>query len=235
MEQRLKEVQHKLYEQLKPSGWADKLKMFILSDDFYNILKQLMTESLANKKFTPTIKHLFRAFEECPYDQLKVIIVGQDPYPKEGIADGIAFSCSKSQYPSQVQPSLRQIYKGLDAEGIEHFHTYDLKDWANQGILMLNSALTTTIGTPGAHTTLWEPFMKYLFDMLNQETGMVYVFMGKTAQSWRSHLSAENNYFFTCNHPASAVYNKGGIWYSNGVFKSTTETIKQLYNYDIKW
>jgi uracil-DNA glycosylase len=235
MEKKLKEVQYKLYEQLKPSGWADKLKMFILSDDFYNILKHLMQDSLNDKKFTPTIKHLFRAFEECPYDKLKVVIVGQDPYPKEGVADGIAFSCSKSQYPSQVQPSLRHIYKALDDEGIEHFHTYDLKDWANQGILMLNSALTTTIGTPGAHTKLWEPFMKYLFDMLSQETGLVYVFMGKIAQSWRIHISEDNNFIFTCNHPASAVYNKGGIWYSNGVFKHTTEQIKQLYNYDIKW
>jgi len=71
--------------------------------------------------------------------------------------------------------------------------------------------------------------------MLNHERGIVYVFMGKTAQSWRTHLSEDNNYFFTCNHPASAVYNKGGIWYSNGVFKSTTEKIKELYNYDIRW
>lgn len=235
MKEKLKEVQYKLYEQLKPSGWADKLKMFILSDDFYNILEKLMRDSLSDKKFTPTIKHLFRAFEECPYSELKVVIVGQDPYPKEGVADGIAFSCSKTQHPSQIQPSLKQIYKALDAELVSHNHTYDLKHWSNQGILMLNSALTTTIGTPGSHTQLWEPFMKYLFDILNQETGIVYIFMGKIAQSWKEHISKDNNYIFTCSHPASAVYNKGGEWYSNGVFIRTTETIKKNYNYDIKW
>jgi len=74
----LKEVQLKLYEQLKPSGWADKLKMFILSDEFYTILDTLLKQSMEGKKFTPTIKHLFRAFEECPYDKLRVIFVGQD-------------------------------------------------------------------------------------------------------------------------------------------------------------
>lgn len=235
MKERLKETQQKLYEQLKPSGWADKLKMFILSDEFYSILEQLAKESSGGKKFTPTIKHLFRAFEECPYNELKVVIVGQDPYPKEGVADGIAFSCSKTSHPSQIQPSLKQIYKALDAEGIEHFHTYDLKAWSNQGILMLNSALTTTIGTPGAHTKLWEPFMQYLFDILNQQTGVVYIFMGKIAQSWRSHISEDKNFIFTCSHPASAVYNEGGLWYSNGVFKRASEAVKHLNNYDIKW
>lgn len=235
MNEKLKEVQYKLYDQLKPSGWADKLKMFILSDEFYKILERLAHESMSGKKFTPTIKHLFRAFEECPYNELKLIIVGQDPYPKEGVADGIAFSCSKTSHPSQIQPSLKHIYKALDDEGIEHFHTYDLKDWSKQGILMLNSALTTTIGTPGTHTKLWEPFMLYLFDILIQQTGLVYIFMGKIAQSWRSHISEENNFVFTCSHPASAVYNEGGVWYSNGVFKRASEAVKNLNNYDIKW
>jgi uracil-DNA glycosylase len=232
----LKDVQLKLYEQLKPSGWGDKLRMFILSDEFYKILNVLMQDSLAGKKFTPTIKNLFKAFEECPYDQLKVVMVGQDPYPKEGVADGIAFSCSRTNHPSEIQPSLRNIYKALDSEGIEHNHTYNLKDWSNQGILMLNTALTTNIGVSGAHAELWKPFMIYLFDVLNtRETGIVYVLMGKVAQEWRSHLHEDNNFIFTCSHPASAAYSADKEWYSNGVFKKTTETIKSNYNYDIRW
>jgi uracil-DNA glycosylase len=234
MNEKLKEVQLKLHEAIKPSGWGNKLKLFVLSDDFYKILERLMIESNANKKFTPTIKHLFKAFEECPYDELKVVIVGQDPYPKEGVADGIAFSCSKTEHPSQVQPSLRYIHKALDAEGLEHFHTYNLKDWANQGILMLNTALTTTIGTPGAHTDLWEPFMKFLFEVLNEQKGLVYIFMGKVAQSWRSHINQEDNYIFTCSHPASAAYSQGD-WYSNGVFKNADKIVKENFNYNIKW
>lgn len=235
MKTKLKEVQYKLYEQLKPSGWADKLKVFILSDDFYKILERLMHDSLSNQKFTPTIKHLFRAFEECPYDKLKVIIIGQDPYPRENVADGIAFSCSKTQHPSQIQPSLKQIYKALDEDNIEHFHTYDLKDWAKQGILLLNSALTTTIGTPGTHAKLWEPFTKYLLDVLNQETGLVYLFMGKAAQSYIDHINEDNNFIFKCSHPASAVYSVDNKWNSEGVFKKIDDTVKEQYKYKIKW
>jgi uracil DNA glycosylase len=71
-------VQNKLHEQLKESGWSDKLRMFVLSDDFYKILHKLAQDSAAGNKFTPTIKNLFRAFVECPFDKLKVVFVGQD-------------------------------------------------------------------------------------------------------------------------------------------------------------
>lgn len=74
----LKDIQSKLYQRLKPSGWGDKLKGFLLSDDFYTILDFLLTEAMENKRFTPTMKQLFKAFEECPYSSLKVVIVGQD-------------------------------------------------------------------------------------------------------------------------------------------------------------
>jgi len=74
----LQEVQMKLYERLKPSGWGDKLKGFLLSDDFGKILEVLLAEARDNRRFTPVIKQLFRAFEECPYSDLKVVMIGQD-------------------------------------------------------------------------------------------------------------------------------------------------------------
>ncbi len=161
--------------------------------------------------------------------------IGQ-PYPKEGVADGIAFSCSHTSHPSQIQPSLKFIYKGLDAEGIEHFHTYNLQDWSNQGILMLNSALTTRVGIAGAHKDLWTPFMTYLFQVLDESTtGIVYVFMGNAAQAWIPYISEERNHILKCSHPASAVYSKEGIWDSNGVFTEVSRLVKEKYNTEIKW
>jgi uracil-DNA glycosylase len=235
MDNKLKGVQEKLYEQLKESGWANKLKTFILSDDFLNILRRLANQQILGKRFTPTLKNLFRAFEQCPYDELKVVFVGQDPYPKEGVADGIAFSCKNTSHPSQVQPSLRAIYKGLEKEGINHSHFYDLADWSKQGILMLNTALTTEVGKAGAHAEIWDPFIVFLLDTLNHtNTGITYVFMGKVSQKYMQYISADNNYIFTCSHPASAAYT-GGEWDSNGVFKSVTDVVKQNFNYDIKW
>ena len=82
----IEEIKKKLYENLKPSGWHRVLRMFIFSSDFDNILLQLIKQTRDGKRFTPKVKQLFRAFEECPYTDLKVIIIGQDPYPQLGVA-----------------------------------------------------------------------------------------------------------------------------------------------------
>lgn len=74
----LEEVQLKLYEKLKPSGWGDILRTFVMSSDFEKILAQLYKESKEGNRFTPVLKNIFRAFEECPYEKTKVIILGQD-------------------------------------------------------------------------------------------------------------------------------------------------------------
>src|SRR3972149_6188064 len=91
------DVQQKLYERLKLSGWANILKGFLLSEDFRTILEYLYKESIQGRRFTPRIKQLFRAFEECPYKDLKLVIMGQDSYPYLNVADGIAFSCSNDK------------------------------------------------------------------------------------------------------------------------------------------
>lgn len=74
----LDEIKAKLYEKLKPSGWGDKLKTFIMSDDFDKILRKLLAEVKDGQRFTPVLKQVFRAFEECPYKDLKVVMIGQD-------------------------------------------------------------------------------------------------------------------------------------------------------------
>ncbi len=74
----IQEIKEKMYEKLKNSGWAEKLRIFILSSDFDKILENLLDLTRENKRFTPPLKHVFRAFEECPYSDLKVVIIGQD-------------------------------------------------------------------------------------------------------------------------------------------------------------
>jgi uracil-DNA glycosylase len=227
----LKDVQQKLYEKLKPSGWDKLLRSFILSQEFYNILDRLLLESNAGDNFTPVIKNLFRAFEECPYDKLSVVVVGQDPYPKQDVADGIAFSCSNSN----IQASLRYIFTGLDGEGIEHDKGLDLAKWSNQGVLMLNTALTTRIGKIGTHVELWKPFMIYLMDMLQSNTGLIYIFMGKKAEGFLDYVDQDLNYPLVTSHPASAAYSKLKQWDSKGVFTETNRILKEINNGGIKW
>lgn len=229
----LVEVQQKLYEKLKPSGWGDVLKAFILSKDFYNILEELYFQTKSGDfKFTPVLKDLFRAFEECPYDTLKVVMVGQDPYPQLGVADGISFSCSKTM---KEQPSLRYIFNSLQAEIPDYERNPNLKRWSNQGILMLNTALTCQVGKIGAHIKLWEPFTSYLMETLNdRNTGLVYVLLGNKAKAWESYIDGFHTKLHV-SHPASAAYQKQRIWNNNNIFKDINEHLELLYGEQIVW
>lgn len=229
----IKEIQRKLHERLVPSGWANILKGFILSAEFENILTELYEQSQDGKRFTPVIKDLFRAFEECPYNKLKVIVIGQDPYPQAGVADGISFSCSKT---GKVQPSLCYIFKEIENTVYPDGMTWDpdLKRWSNQGVLMLNTAMTCEIGNIGAHIKLWEPFTQYLLDMLNTDmTGLVYVFLGNKAKAWNKSIDNANYKFFV-PHPASAAY-RGGKWEAGDLFNGVNKIIHDNYGESITW
>jgi len=231
----IEDIKNKLYNKLKPSGWGRILKSFIFSSDFENIIKELAKQASEGKRFTPTLKDLFRAFEECPYDKTKVVIVGQDPYPTPGVADGIAFSCKNTP---NLQPSIRYILTAVNDtvyDGNATSSEKDLTRWANQGILLLNTALTTTLSKSGQHFKIWQPFTAYLFDWLNwHNSGIVYIYMGKKAEEWRDSVS-DNNYKLIVSHPASAAYTKQQKWECNDVFNHTNKIMHKLYGEKITW
>ena len=231
---KLEQIQNTLHERLKPSGWGDKLKFFILSQDFYQILENLWQQSADGKRFTPVIKDIFKAFEECPYKDLKAIFIGQDPYPQAGVADGISFSCS---YTQKAQPSLRYLLNEVEQtvypNGMEF--NYDLKRWSNQGVLMLNTALTCQIGKIGSHISLWKPFIIYLLDILGHyNSGLCYVFLGNKAKVWAKHVPSINYKFFV-THPASAAYKKQKHWDSNDLFNNINKVLTENNGDKIIW
>jgi uracil-DNA glycosylase len=161
------------------------------------------------------------------------------PYPKKGVADGIAFSCSHSE-DGKVQPSLKAIFKEVQetvyAKSGEDWYSWDpdLTRWANQGILMLNTALTTEPGKIGVHYDLWKPFTEYLFNKLAEiNNGLIYVFMGNAAKGWAKGIP-ESNYQLFCYHPASACYS-GGEWDSNDLFNRVNEILEGNNNKKIVW
>lgn len=230
----LENVKTKVYENLKPSGWGDKLKTFILSDDFNNILNKLLDEARAGKRFTPPLKQVFRAFEQCPLKELKVVMIGQDPYPQAYVADGISFSCSNIGKP---EASLRYIFKAIEETVYKDGYLWDpdLARWSNQGVLMLNSALTTTIHKTGTHYDLWKPFLTFLFDYLTvNNPGLLYVFMGRKAQEWADVLPDDCERIFT-SHPASAAYKELPSWDCNDVFNKINMFTKKQFNEEIIW
>lgn len=231
----IEQIKLKLYEKLKPSGWGDKLRGFILSKDFDTILESLLEEAKEGRRFTPPVRTMFRAFEECDYNKLKVIIIGQDPYPKTNIADGIAFSCSQS---GTEQPSLKYLFNAI-RDTVYPKQDYDrdvnLARYSNQGILMLNAALTTTINKVGQHYILWRPFMAYLLDIVTcYNPGLVYVFMGAVAKQWADSIP-DNNYKLFTTHPASAAHNELEHWDCDDVFNKVNGILTKTNRDSIIW
>jgi len=230
----IEEIKQKLFDKLEISGWDKLFKSFIFSSEFDDILTKLWSLSQEDKRFTPPLKQVFRAFEECPYDKLQIVIIGQDPYPQLGVADGIAFSCSNTD---KLQPSLKYILDEVNRTlyaGNSISNDLDLKRWANQGVLMLNTALTVEVDKIGSHYDIWKPFTAYLLDWLNNyNPGLVYVYMGKKAEGW-SELTGDNNHKFTVKHPASAAYN-GSKWDSNDIFNKVSAIVKENSGNEITW
>lgn len=230
----LEEIKQKMFTKLEPSGWGRVFKSFIFNGEFDDILIKLYKLTQENKRFTPPLKHVFRAFEECPYDKLQVVVVGQDPYPGLGQADGISFSCSNLGKP---QPSLRYIFAEIERTVYQEYPTQqdpDLSRWSNQGILMLNTALTVEVNKIGSHYDIWKSFTTYLLEWLNDyNPGLVYLYMGKKAEEW-SELTNDNSHKFVVKHPASAAYS-GGKWDCNDVFNKINEVVKSTNGNKIIW
>lgn len=233
------QIKVKLIEKLRPSGWANLLKGHLQSEDFQAIINFLISENQEGRRFTPSLKLLFRAFELCPLEQTKVIILGQDPYPQPLVADGIAFSCSNTQKP---EASLRYMLGAIertvpfeDQDVTDAETRYNLSRWSKQGVLCLNTALTTELTKVGKHVKEWVPFMEYLIDMLNfNQSGLIWVLMGKQAQGYESLIGEQHN-VITCTHPAYAAYLKAKEWDCNDVFNKVNQQLLEYKKEKIKW
>ena len=160
-------------------------------------------------------------------------MVGQDPYPHLGVADGLAFSCSITQKP---QPSLVKIFEAVDStvyDNERREYNPDLTRWANQGVLLLNSALTCEIDKVGSHYNVWKEFIAYLMDILNfTESGLIFVLMGKQAQELEG-LIGDQHYILKTTHPAYASYTKQ-LWDCENIFNEINKIIVGQTGKDFK-
>lgn len=185
----------------------------------------------------PSIKNVFKAFKLCSYNECKVIFVGQDPFPQKGVAQGILFGNSSNTPEDKLSPSLKVVKESVINFDIPHnLITFDptLESWAKQGILMLNSALTTEVGKVGIHTLKWRPFIgSFLKNMSEKNTGIIYVFFGSQAKSLNTYINNNNNYKLFIEHPAYyARLNKrmpSDIWYT------VQKLVYNIYGTLIEW
>ncbi len=169
---------------------------------YWQELTNFVKEEYQSKTVYPPGSQIFRAFDLCPFDQVKVVIVGQDPYHGPNQANGLSFAVNDGV---TIPPSLQNMYKEIRSDlGVEPYQTGDLTRWAKQGVLMLNSVLTVAAHSPASHKGRgWELFTDAVIASLNQQKDhVVYLLWGKYAQTKGLVIDREKNLVLESGHPS---------------------------------
>lgn len=187
-------------------------------------LYRSVADSYGRETVYPEVTHLWKAFELCPFDSVKVVVVGQDPYHGQGQAHGMAFSVPRGV---AEPPSLRNIYKEFASDtGLTPPPTGDLSAWARQGVLLLNTSLTVRAGAAGSHADgRWDPFVNLVLRSLNAEARPVAFWLwGAHAQKRGAALNNPRHLVLRSAHP-SPLGAYRGFWGSKP-FSTTAEWFK---------
>lgn len=199
---------------------------------YWDELATNIRQQYHTKTVYPPAKNVFRAFDLCPLDKVKVVIVGQDPYHGPRQANGLSFSVNDG---IALPPSLKNIYKEIhDDLGITPLPSGDLTRWATQGVLMLNSVLTVAAGSPASHAGKgWEQFTDAVIAALNAERKhIVYLLWGKYAQTKGAVIDRNENLVLTSAHPSPY---SATLFFGNHHFSKCNEYLKSHGETPIDW
>lgn len=188
--------------------WVDFMAPFVQSDKFPAILKQLREEKADGKVIFPEATNVFAAFRSVPLSKVRIVVLGQDPYPLAGYANGLAFSHVMTK---KVSPSLEAVIDAIEVDchdGLkfdkEQFDT-TLQHWVDQGILLLNTAFTVREKEANSHADLWHDFTEYVAKTLSDVTrNKIFLAWGKSASKFIEHIHFVKHYTFATDHPSNA-------------------------------
>jgi uracil-DNA glycosylase len=201
-------------------------------------LGQKIAQERLNFTVLPHKNEIFRAFHLTDFDNIKAVIIGMDPYPNfyknEPVACGLAFAPRNNEY---LPPSLKQIYnqivRDFYPEEETDYKQMDLSYWAEQGIFLLNAALTVRQGEAGSHLAHWKWFTTEVIKKINElNSAIPFCLWGKDAQQFERYVQS-HNILLKAPHPVSASYS-GKSWQCDH-FKFISNHIKDTNNIDIKW
>lgn len=190
---------------------------------YWGELTNFVRDQYSKKTVYPPPKKIFRAFDLCPLDKVKVVIVGQDPYHGPGQANGLCFAVEEG---IPLPPSLKNIFKEIKNDlGVDPIPTGDLSRWARQGVFMLNSVLTVAAGTPASHAGLgWEKFTDAVIKTLNDNRkNIVYLLWGKYAQNKGEVIDRKHNLVLSSAHPSPF---SATLFFGNHHFSRCNEYLK---------
>lgn len=226
--------QDKLSKVQLEESWKIPLAPFLLSPQMDNLRDFLFQEKQAQKIIYPPSKQIFSALNTTPLADVKVVILGQDPYHGPNQANGLSFSVQKG---IALPPSLRNIFHELHTDlGIPAPRHGDLTKWAKQGVLLLNSVLTVEAGQPTSHQKQgWEAFTDEVIDVLNeQREHVVFILWGAYAQRKGQRINRDRHLVLTAAHPSPLAANRGGF-FGCKVFSKTNQYLKQHGIEPIDW
>lgn len=211
--------------------WDEVLELEF-KKDYFKELGIFVKNEYDKKIIYPAYKNIFNALRYTDFDDVKVVILGQDPYHGENEAHGLSFSVRKGV---PMPPSLRNIFKELDSDlGIKRIDT-DLTSWANQGILLLNSIMTVVKDMPLSHKDKgWEIFTDRIIELLGErEKPLVFILWGSYARSKKELIKNKNHLILESVHPSPLSASRG--FFGSKPFSKTNEFLKKNNIEEIKW
>ena len=214
-------------------SWKSALKYEFTNPYFLQIVAHLKTEKATKTVIYPTGSQIFNAFNYTPFNQVKVVILGQDPYHGVGQAMGLSFSVPDGVAPP---PSLLNIFKELKNDiGMSIPTTGNLMPWANQGVLLLNSILTVRANEAASHSKIgWMNFTDAVIKKISDEKkGIVFLLWGRFAQEKQTLIDATKHYILKAAHP-SPLSAHNGFWGCKH-FSKTNEILIQQGIQPIDW
>lgn len=214
------------------NDWDEHLKIVWESNGFQKFLS-VVEKEYETKEIFPPKNYIFNALKLTPYQNVKVVIMGQDPYHGVGEAHGLSFSVQEG---IKVPPSLKNIYKELEDDlGIPVRNSGNLTGWATQGVLLLNAVLTVIKDSPASHRNIgWERLTDYIIKVLNEkEEPIVFILWGNFAKAKKDLITNPKHHIITSAHPSPFSANYG--FFGSKPFSKTNEYLKQHNIEPINW
>jgi len=222
-------------EQLNPA--IEESWKIVLGNEFVkpymSDLKTFLVDEKKHKRVFPPGSLIFNAFNQTPFNQVKVVILGQDPYHGIGEAHGLCFSV---QDGITKPPSLVNIFKEIESDlGLPPPRSGNLTDWARQGVLLLNATLTVRENQPGSHQNKgWETFTDEAIRQLSeQREGLIFVLWGKFAEAKTILIDQTKHFILKSPHPSPFSANRG--FFGCRHFSRINELLRQMGKHEIDW
>jgi uracil-DNA glycosylase len=214
-------------------SWKKALEAEFSKEYFKRLSDTVREAYLTEEPVYPPPRFVFNAFMLCPFDSVRVVILGQDPYHGPGQAHGLSFSVQEGV---RLPPSLQNIYRELREDlGIPMRQSGDLTHWAKQGVLLLNATLTVFKGKAGSHQGLgWEEFTDAAIKTISdQKEHVVFILWGKYAQDKGAHIDSSKHLVLKSAHPSPFSAHSG--FFGSRPFSTTNAYLKEHGLEPIKW